>query len=105
MYASSSNVSTNCLFTYAVTTGAGIHVLTRPRGMIKHSSAFCYDELTISLFDFLSLERRSTLKSGFSHSMFALSGKTDSSSDGITCFGQDVATHAETVAVMVSGFT
>ncbi|CAG2200104.1 unnamed protein product [Mytilus edulis] len=32
--------------------------------------------------------------------MFAFSDKTDSSA-GITCFGQDVAAHADTVAVMI----
>ncbi|OPL33841.1 hypothetical protein AM593_06726, partial [Mytilus galloprovincialis] len=63
MYASSRNVSTNCLFTYAVTTGVGINVFTRPRGMIKHSSGFCYDEQSVSLFDFLKLGKGSTLKS------------------------------------------
>lgn len=87
------------MFTYAVTTGVGISVFTRPRGMIKHGSAFCYDDQSISRFDFLKLEKRSTLKSGFTHSMFAL---TDNS--GTTCFGQDVAANAETVAVMVSIF-
>ncbi|OPL33776.1 hypothetical protein AM593_06648, partial [Mytilus galloprovincialis] len=100
MYTSNINVSTNCLFTYAVTTGAGINVFTRPRGMIKHSSAFCYDDESISLFDFLKLEKGSTLKSGFSHTMFAFSDKTDSSASGITCFGQDIAANAETAAVM-----
>ncbi|CAC5408186.1 unnamed protein product [Mytilus coruscus] len=96
MYTSRRNVSTNCLFTYAVTTGVGINVFTRPRGMIKHSSTFCYDEQTFSHFDFLKLEKSSTLKSGFTHSIFALSDKT-----GTTCFGQDVAANAETVAVMI----
>ncbi|VDI66950.1 Hypothetical predicted protein, partial [Mytilus galloprovincialis] len=96
MYASSRNVSTNCLFTYAVTTGVGLNIFTRPRGMIKHSSAFCYDDQSLPVFDFLKLEKSSTLKSGFTHSMFALSDKT-----GTTCFGQDVAANAETVAIMI----
>lgn len=97
MYTSRKNVSTNCLFTYAVTTGVGINVFTRPRGMLKHSSTFCYDDQSLSAYDFLKLEQSSSLKSGFTHSMFALSDQT-----GTTCFGQDVASNAETVAVMVS---
>lgn len=84
------------MFTYAVTTGAGINVFTRPRGMIKHSTTFCYDDQSLSVFDFLKLEKSSTLKFGFTHSIFALSDNS-----GTTCFGQDVAANAETVAVMV----
>ncbi|XP_052092456.1 uncharacterized protein LOC127728917 [Mytilus californianus] len=104
MHTSSNNVSTNCLFTYAVTTGVGITIFTRPRGMIKHSSAFCYDDQSISSLDFLKLEKRSPLQSGFFHSMFALSDKTDSSVTGMTCFGQDIAANAETIAVMICAY-